>query len=197
MAFNIKKDGAYQEPEAVKKKPDTAWIEAEFARRKIDGAFQDVWTNALKLALIANTITTGSGSGGDFENGFKWLTEHNDGGSVTYAVEGDFNNPTISFMYEIWCNTSGTIAPGGDVYAYGVKSDGTVDENVIVSSAKTETLTQATYTFTGGSYKKIGFRYRSANWGTADVTAMWANICQVTIDGKKCVFNPDDNFNFN
>lgn len=195
--FQIKKDGAFQEPEAVKRKEDGAWIEAEFARREIDGAWQDVWTNSLKLALIANTLSTGSGSGGDFENGFKWITDKNDGGSVTYAVEGNFNNPTLSFLYEIWCAYNNQDVPGGDVYAYGVKADGTVEENTIISSANVETLTQATYTFTGGSYKKIGFRYRSANWGTAVINAMWANICQITIDGKKCEFNPDDNFNFN
>lgn len=195
--FNIKKDGAYQEPEAVKKKPGTAWEEAEFARRIIDGAWQDVWTNALKFALIANTLSSGSGSSGDFENGMKWISGENDGGSLTYVVEGDFYNPTMSFLYEIWCSYSGQYVPGGDVYAYGVKADGSVEENVVISSGNVTTLTQATYTFTSGSYKKIGFRYKSADWGTAVISAMYANICQVTIDGKKCEFNPNDTFNFN
>lgn len=174
---------------------DGARRDIESVEKLIDGAWQEVWSSALVLDMIANTLSTGAGSGGDFESGFKWLTTKGDGGSVTYAVEGDFNNPTISFLYEIWCDVNGVYASGGDVYAYGVKADGTVEEISIVSS-KAETLTQAFYTFTGGAYTKIGFRYRGSNWGTS-TNAMWANICNFTIDGKKCVFNPDDNFNFN
>lgn len=194
--FMIPKDGAWQEPEAVRRKPDGAWVEAEFARRIIDGAFQDVWTNALKFALIANTLSSGSGSSGDFESGMKWLTGECDSGSLTYVVEGDFYNPTLSFLYEIWAVHNNNQIPGGYVYAYGVRADGTVDEISMVSSANTMSFEQASYTFTGGSYKKIGFRYQGADWGVDSIT-IYANICQVTIDGKKCVFNPDDNFNFN
>lgn len=200
MAFNIKKDGAYQEPEAVKKKPDTAWIEAEFARRKIDGAFQDVWTNALKFALIANTITTGEGSfSSEWEQGAKFVTTKNDGGTATLATEGLFNNPTLSFVYEGCCYSSSTI-PSGSILAYGVKTDGTEEAVEIVGSVNTDTTgkQQATYTFTGGNYTKIGFRFRYDNWNiTQSSPFYYAYIQEVTIDGKKCVFNPDDNFNFN
>lgn len=195
--FQIKKDGAFQEPEAVKRKENGAWIEAESAKRLVDGAWQDVWTNALELRMIENTITTGASSNGDFEDGFKWITDQESAaGSVTYVAEGSFYNPTLSFLYEIWFAYNDMILSGGDVYAYGVKADGTVDEVRVVESAQAETLTQATYSFTGGSYKKIGFKYRSASWGVKP-NCIWANICNFTIDGKKCVFNPDDNFNFN
>lgn len=197
MAFNIKKDGAYQEPEAVKKKPDTAWIEAEFARRKIDGAWQEVWSAELVLRLTANTITTGGGGGSSWEAGYTFLTTETDGGAATFAVEKEFTNPTLSFVYELFCNYDGNMVPGGSIYAYGVKSDGLEDVVEVVSSKLAETEESATYTFTGGAYSKVGFRFKYANWGDISPVTYVGTVSQVMIDGKKCRFDPADNFNFN
>lgn len=199
--FNIKKDGAYQEPEAVKKKPGTAWEEAEFARRIIDGAWQDVWVNELVLDMIAKTITTGEGGfSSEWENGATFITVKNDGGYATFATDGVYSNPTLSFLYEGSCYTGSAEVPSGTIYAYGVKADGTEDVVEVVSDVNTDATgkQQATYTFTGGAYTRVGFRFQYANWGlTQGAPYYYVNINTVTIDGKKCVFDPNDTFNFN
>lgn len=198
MVFDIKKDGAYQEPEAVKRKEDGAWVEAEAAKRKVDGAWQEVWTAGLVLDLITNTITTGGGGGGSYtwEDGYTFLTTQTDGGAATFVVEKEFYNPVLSFVYELFCSYNDQMVPGGTIYAYGVKADGTEDVVKIVDSELAEEPTAATYTFTGGAYSKVGLRFEYANWGDISPVTYVGEVYQVTIDGKKCTFDPDDGFNY-
>lgn len=195
--LNIKKDGAYQDPEAVRRKEDGAWVEAEAVKRKEDGAWQEVWTGELVLDIIASTITTGTGGGSSWEGGYTFITTRTDGGAATFAVEKEFYNPTLFLLYELFCSYNGTMVPGGSIYAYGVKADGTEEVVKIVDNKLTESQQAASYTFTGGAYSKVGLRFEYANWGDISPVTYVGVVSQVTIDGKKCTFDPDDSFNFN
>lgn len=197
MAYDIYKGGAWQPPDNVKKYEAGAWKDAEAVHRYKDGAWQEVWSAELVFRLIANTITTGGGGGSSWEAGYTFLTTETDGGTATFAVEKEFTNPTLSFVYELFCNYDGNMVPGGSIYAYGVKSDGTEDVVEVVSSKLAETEESATYTFTGGAYSKVGFRFKYANWGDISPVTYVGTVSQVMIDGKKCRFDPADNFNFN
>lgn len=57
-------NGAWQEPDdTVRKNSNGAWEECEFARRVISGAWEDVWTNAvrfLKNGVLLNGATLGA-----------------------------------------------------------------------------------------------------------------------------------------
>lgn len=195
--FMIPKNGAFQEPEDVKRKQDGAWVEAESAKRIIDGAWTEVWSNAFKMQLIELTIDNGSGGTGSDD--WTYLAgQASSGGYAILAAEGDFYNPAISFLYEMWFYHSGVsqYITGGDLYAYGVRAGGTVDEVLLASSA-TQAPTQATHTFTGGSYTKVGFKYKAIGSNPSISGTVYAGINDFTIDGKKCEFDPADNFNFN
>jgi hypothetical protein len=94
---------------------------------------------------------------------------HDDGSLVYLTEQGSWNNPTIKFDYWGYCYYR-YVGSGydhflniGDLYAYGIKSDGTVDkvlidENVQTQGSDISRMLSISYTFTGGDYQRVGFR---------------------------------------
>lgn len=200
--FQIKKDGAFQEPEAVKRKDESgAWVDCESAKRLVDGARQEVWSAKKVFDLLQNTISTGSAIfSAEWELGLSYMTNKNEGGSITCVIAGDFTDPVLSFLLEGWFYTSlaQRYVAFGQVYAYGVKTDGTLLLNDKIEGANlAESPTQFTRQFTG-NYTMIGFRIEISNYGITQFEPLtYFQMKNITIDGKKCVFDPTDDIYFN
>lgn len=200
--FQIKKDGAFQEPEAVKRKED-AWVEAESAKRKIDGAWQEVWSASKMMRMLSRTLTTGTfgcgvqqSSHNAGKQGVSYMSNKNQSGEVIFVIDGEFTNPVMTLMHSnwFWHATNQMQVVGAYLYAYGIKSNGTV-EQVQISSSLTDPAKQFSHTFNGGTYKSVGFRVQPSNFGvTSFEPTYYFDVYDVVIAGKKCTFDPANSY---
>jgi len=153
---------------------------------------------------LANTLTVaeaayGFSSSHDYQ---LWSVsgDENDGGVVTYYLEGDFTNPTFSFEYDGWYNYE--TASGSDRYVSAGKIDrylrtksGTESYYEIVSSVNTvDTDTQSYSSQIQGEYDRVGIRIDLASWSGADSGKYLfydISFWNLRIDGKECLPSAD------
>lgn len=203
--FTRKENGAEVEITIVDKPINGAREDADGVYRVENGAETEVWANTKRLDLIEKTVSTGSVSSPDAWGGSTSMTSLNDGGVVTYAADGDFYDPTFSCSYGGWffyeASDGGRFAAAGDLYAYGVKADGTVESVLIASGINTTGAAgtpSVSYTFTGGAYKKIGFRFDWNNWNVpaASIPIYSFSISDILIDNQKYITDSADDFDY-
>ena len=97
-------NGAEVEIESAYRFEDGAEQEAEAVYKYKDGAEEAVWEAIQRMSQMNNTLPSGTVAGylqSDTYNGWAivYFGGNSGGGSVTYYLEGDFTNPTISFEY--------------------------------------------------------------------------------------------------
>ena len=201
MAFDKYKDGAWQEPDdTVKRYADGAWQEAESAKRYISGAWTEVWEAIKYMSQMNNTLPSGSivgavtGGDSDREGWAIWFFEgDNDGGSVTYFLDGEFVNPSISFDYDGFFsftpNGTLTYSSVGKLEVYTRTADGTESYTIADNSVEKVEGVDSFSTTLNGTFNRVGFRFTFTNWNvSADMTPQYLfNIWNIVIDGKDCL----------
>ena len=202
--FTRLENGAEVEMEVVTFVENGAEVEAEGVGAVKDGAEEEVWASLKKLDLINSTMASGSVTSPSAWGEETNISPNNGGGLVAYTTKGNWNNPTVEFEFDgfyAYENSSGNIltASAGHLYAYGVRSDGTVDKigGVTVDtydSGEAQTFSQ---TFSAGDYVEVGFQFTSATYGSIDADKFrmqHVNIRNILIDGVKYITDSADDF---
>lgn len=203
--FTTYKNGAEQEAEIVTRYELGAEVEAEGVYTVKNGAEEEVWSAIKWMKELNNTLTVA-------ETQYAHSTQHDykawsvagwdesDGGTVTYYLEGDFTNPTLSFEYEGWCNyesTSGAdrYASAGKIERYLRTKSGSESYYTIVSSVNTvDTDSQSYSTQLQGEYDRVGIRIDLASWsgtGSGRYLDYFIDFWNLRIDGKECLPSAD------
>lgn len=203
--FTRLENGAEVELTIVDKPVNGAREQADGVFRVENGAEVEVWSNMKSLDLIEKTVRTGYVESPDEWGDATNMGTLNDGGQITYAAEGDFYDPTFSCTYKGWffytAADGGRFSSVGTLCAYGVKADGTLEVVELASGINTsdpQEAPTASYSFTGGAYKKIGFRFNWSNWNvSAESSPIYAfEISNILIDGQKYITDPADDFDY-
>ena len=203
--FTTYKNGAEQEAEIVTRYELGAEVEAEGAYRVVDGAEEEVWSAIKWLKELENTLKVAEAdyaysSSHDYDMWSVFGSDENDGGTVTYYLEGDFTNPTLSFEYEGWYNyttSSGTdrYASAGKIERYTRTKSGTESYYEIVSSVNTiDTDSQSYSSQLQGEFDRVGIRIDLASWSGGDSGSyLYYDISfwNFRIDGKECLPSAD------
>ena len=203
--FTKRVNGAEEELEVVARREAGAEIEAEAVYARKNGAEEEVWSAMKWMKELANTLTVaeaayGFSSSHDYQSWTVSGFDKNDGGYVTYYLEGDFTDPTFSFEYDGWYNYE--TASGSDRYVSAGKIErylrtktGTESYYEIVSSVNTvDTDTQSYSSQIQGEYDRVGIRIDLASWSGADNgTYLFYDISfwNLRIDGKECLPSAD------
>ena len=208
--FTKYKNGAEVEIEEVYRFSNGAEQEADGVYRVKNGAEEQVWANTRVLPLLDRTTTTGCffANEGDWDNS-SWLWAVDDGGYIILAVDGNFANPTIGFTYSGGLNFTPSdgvprTAPAGNIYTYGVKSDGTVEESnsqEVGSASGFSDDTPVEFTLSG-TYTRIGIKVKFHNWNispdhTGSPCACIVFLGSIKLNGDKYVTSKADNYNYN
>lgn len=179
-------DGARQEVAAVEK--------------YVDGAWQEVWCAVKQMLELANTLPSGviagkvTGAASDREGWAIWFFDGDTGGgSVTYYLDGEFNNPTISFDYDGFFSfipsSDRTYTTVGKIDLYTRGTDGTEKYTAAVGSICVQEGTESYSTEINGTFDRVGFRFTFQNWQvSADKEPQYMfNIWNILIDGKESI----------
>jgi len=221
MAFDIKKGGAYQEPEEVKRPEVGAWIECESAKRKKDGAWQEVWSNVKIMTKESDNITTGilqimnEGLTFDF---LKFATAWEGkvagtlggGGTIVLYLDGDWTDPVISldwaggFIYQASNGLYYIRVSAGSISIYTRTPSGQESTRTIVSTigstlngagGVTVDDEQGQYLGTiNGTYNRIGLSITISGYGDDLLGSSSVEITNLLIDGRKVGFPADAAF---
>lgn len=215
-------DGARQElPHLESPIIDGARQEIVAVEKKIDGAWQEVWSNTKTMTLYSNTVDTGflqiedNGLTLDY---FKFATEWNGvvtgtlagGGNIMLWLEGDWINPTINldwiggFIYEASGGAYTIRVSAGQIYAYTRTMDGQESAQLIVSTIGT-TLNGSDGAYVGteegqysgtisGEFDRIGLRIYVSGYGGELLGTSEIKITNLFIDGKKVKFPTEAEF---
>lgn len=194
------KNGAEQEAETVTRYANGAEQEAEGVYTVKNGAEEEVWSAIKWLKELNNTLTVAECNYFGGSNGYRgWDVggaDENDGGYVTYYLEGDFTNPTLSFEYEGWYNyesTSGEdrYASAGSIERYLRTKSGSESYYEIVSSVDTsDTDSQSFSTQLQGEYDRVGIRIDLSSWSggnSGKYLTYFIDFWNLRIDGKECL----------
>ena len=198
-------NGAEQEAEIVTRYEAGAEVEAEAVYAYKNGAEEEVWSAIQWMKELANTLTVANAeyayaSWHDYQIWSVGGHDKNDGGYVTYYLEGDFTNPTLSFEYDGWYNyitTSGTdrYASAGKIERYTRTKSGAESYYEIVSSVDTSDTDSKSYSSQlQGEYDRIGLRIDLASWSGGDsgeYLTYYIDFWNLRIDGKECLPSPD------
>lgn len=170
-------NSAWEEIDTINKPVNGAWQECEEVCKPVSNAWQVIWTRIKWMKQLATTFKYAeagyAGSSGD-NRGWSIYCDRNDGGYVTYYLEGDFSKPTISFQYEGWCNyetTSGAdkYASAGSIELYTRTKSGTEQYTTVDSSVNTSNSDKLSYRTTLTSdYDRIGYKIDLNAWSGAD-----------------------------
>jgi len=201
--FDKNSNGAWQEPEdTVRKYELGAWEECEFARRVISGAWENVWEAIRYMSQMNNTLKSGTivgyvqgtSSGKNDGWGIWYFESGNTGsGSVTYYLDGDFTNPTISFDYDGFFSSliggEFRYASVGSLEVYTRTTSGSESYASAVSSINVPDGHQNYSTTLNGTFNRVGFRFKFQNWNVgSDMSPQYLfNIYNILIDGKDCI----------
>ena len=199
------KNGAEQDAEIVKRYANGAEQDAEGVYTVKNGAEENVWSSIKYMKELSNTLKTAyamyaTASWHDYRIWSVGGRNKNDGGTVTYYLEGDFTDPTISFIYDGWYNymtTSGSdrYASAGSIDMYYRTTAGTEQYLGGVSSVNTSSSEEQTYSMQlFGNYNRIGYRIDLASWSGGDSGSYldyFIDIWNFRIDGKECIPSAD------
>ena len=179
-------NGARQEVAAVEKYVDSAW--------------QEIWSAMKWMQELENTLkVAGTGYGGssahDYEVWYVGGTDENDGGYVTYYLEGDFTDPTLSFEYDGYYNymtdTADRYVSAGSISRYLRTKSGTESYTEIISSVNTsDTGSQAYSSQINGEYDRVGIKLDFSSWSggnNAEYLDYFIEFWNLRIDGKECL----------
>lgn len=192
--FTKYKNGAEVEIEEVNRFESGAEVEADGVYRVKNGAEEQVWSAVIDMKELENTTTVFSSSpsvGGDGKEYWSIFATTHGGGYITYYIEGDFTNPTISFDWDgvYW----GTQASGAQQYASAGSIDiylgGEADQYVAGVSGLGNIYGSdyGSYEYQAvGHYTRIGFRVKVTNWGLNDPCMYWINVSNILINGEEC-----------
>lgn len=203
--FTTYKSGAEQEAEIVTRYEAGAEVEAEGVYTVKNGAEEEVWSAIKWMKELNNTLKvaeTGYGyaSWHDCTLWFVSGFDKNDGGTVTYYLEGDFTNPTLSFEYDGFYNyttSSGTdrFASAGKIERYTRTKDGTESYYTIIPSVDTSENDADPFSQQlQGEYDRIGIRIDLASWSggdSGDYLSYDISFWNFRIDGKECLPSAD------
>ena len=201
--FTRLENGAEVEMEVVTRIESGAEVEAEAGYAVKNGAEEEVWGSLKKLDLLNRTLINGSVTSPSEWGGNTNISPNNGGGLVVYTRKGSWYNPTVEFEFDglyAYENSSGSIltASAGNLYAYGVRADGTVDKKggvtVNTYDSGAQTFSQ---TFTAGDYVEVGFQFTSATYGsvaTDKFRMQHVNIRNILIDGQKYITDSADDY---
>lgn len=172
-------------------------------KKYVDGAWQVVWEDIKKMIELSNTLPSGAivgavsgGSTSDREGWGIWYFDggNTGGGSVTYFLEGDFSNPTISFDYDGYFSyiPSGSMVYStvGKLEVYTRTKSGTENYTTADSAVKVTDGTESYSNTLSGTFDRVGFRFTFQNWGsgTDDMMPQYLfNIWNILIDGSECI----------
>ena len=178
--------------------------QAEAVRVMVAGAWQDVWTAIQWMLELENTMTYASGGLGTGTGGTrKWVIScsQNEGGLVTYYIEGNFVNPKVTFdwygMFSYINSTGETVyAPAGDIDVYYRNTAGTAAywhavPNINAANGNNEGSYEITLS---GTFDRVGFSINLNSWNVSS-PMYWIEIWNFMIDGKECL--PSEEYEFN
>ena len=217
MAFYKYKDGANMEPEEGVKRYDAAngyWVEAEAAKRKKDGAWQEVWANIRWLTLLSNNVTVGKcyiedeGMTLHFIKDMAYISGKYEGsvsggGIMELYLDGNWTNPEITFDYSggFFFVSSGEYrsASAGEISIYNRTTDGVVAKTEVVPNVGETEVGDAAGTVEGryegvleGTFNRLGLSiYVSGYNGYYDFAYVLLVISNFKINGCKIAF-PDN-----
>ena len=204
--FTKYENGAEVEISEVNRFASGAEQEADGVYAVKNGAEEQVWTAILKMKELVNTFTKASGSyatGGGYD-GDQWcvFSLEPDGGYATWYLEGEFNNPTISFNWDgvYWGTRSDGVqqyASAGSISIYARRTSGEeVYPSAVGSLGNTYGNDEGEFsTRLTGSYDRIGFTVKFHNWGLNEPVMYWVDIYNILIDGNLSLPGEDCFFN--
>lgn len=208
MAFDKYKNSAWMEPEdTVKRYEASAWTEADTAKRYKNSAWEEVWANT-KLLEFTHTMSVACMIANDKWDDDIYMWAEDDGGYMLFYIEGNFVNPTISFVYEgglmrILANGNAQYLEAATISTYTTTSSGSISEGNTVkvgSSSGFTDPTQASFTL-NGTFTKVGIKVKFHNWNISpDSTGFPVNytayLSYILIDGQKYKADPNDTFDY-
>jgi len=193
--------------------------EVASVKKYIDGAWREVWSAVKEMIFKSNTITKNTWGRATEDNLgyslFKFMDASVDDGSVsgsgtiTFYLEGDWTNPTISLIgegglirsnsdYSTWYR-----APAGDIQIYsrttsGVEKTTTVIDNIGSAMSTTDGyIDTEVIEYSGtlnGTFDRLGISLYitgySSNYYSCSMDLI---VKDVLFDGKKIAF-PDYTF---
>lgn len=198
-------NNAWQEIDTINKPVGSAWQECEEILKPVSGAWQKIWTRIKYMKQLATTFKYAEagyiGSSGGTK-GWGIFCNRNDGGYVTYYLEGDFLKPTISFDCDGWCNYESSTgqdryASAGSVEIYTRTKSGTENYTTAFSSVNTATGSSELLSYRNtlsGDYDRIGYKIDLNAWSGADSGSYCDyNICiwNFFIGTKECLPSED------
>lgn len=202
--MSIKKyvNEAWEDCESMKRYESGAWQDCDSVKKYQDGAWVEIWTAVQFMKQLANTTTADSigyvTTSSRKNQGWSIFASTNQSGYVTYYLEGEFTNPTISCDYDgVYY---GTLSSGSQKYAsagtlslYTRTTSGTASYTTISSTlGNSSGDTEGTYSTTlSGSYDRIGYRGKLSNWNLNTPIMYWIDIWDFMIDGKLCLPGED------
>lgn len=157
----------------VKRWNGSAWVDCEFVRRWNGTAWVDVWTNTAprymyehintlkdKYSVYAKALP---GIGQDYPAWTITSAYHGGTGEVSYLADANLVNPTVKVDYYGYLgyrtSTTDYNLEAGDLYAFGMLSDGrTYAERIVYlgdSNGATQGIVEKTI---NGSFIKFGYR---------------------------------------
>lgn len=202
--FKIPKNNTRTDPEIVKRYDSASdtWVDCQFAKRydTASKSWIEIWTAVKWMSQMNNTLKSGTIAGtiSDTGHGKGWAIWYfnggdNDGGSVTYYLDGNFVNPIISFDYDGWFGyTPGdtyTQTTVGRLDLYTRSTSGAEDYTSALSSIKVVDGTENYSTTLNGTFNRVGYKFTFQNWGSgtdAYSPQYLFNMYNLLIDGKEC-----------
>lgn len=218
-AIKTLQNGAWQEIETMNVPVNGAYQEADHANALISGAWQEAWSCSKTMTYLDKTIT-GEAQGRMYNNGgtyslFKYEdVELGDGsmsgsGTITFYLDGEWTNPTISLTAEggvIRSNKDQTTwyrMAAGDVRIYAVTTADVVSSTTVVDdigSAMTDSygnIKNEIINYSGslsGTFKRLGITmYVTGYSGSYYNCSLVLQVRDVLFNGKKILF-PDYSF---
>lgn len=215
-------NGAWTEPDEVKRYADGAWQAAESVKRYENGAWKEVWANVKTLTLYNPTITNGrvnllSGGRefiytnyGTYSDG-AWTNQFGVGGSMTFYLDGEWTNPTISFDWQgglIYNLVRGDESrqgrkPAGNIAIYGRTTAGAEQTSTIVPELGS-TVSQGTGVWSEegqysgmlqGTFNRLGIIVNTYSFHNLEGW-MEARVSNLLFDGREILFPEDAMFDY-
>lgn len=201
--FTKYESGAEVDIEEVYRYESGAEVEAEGVYAYKNGAEEEVWSAIKWMKELANTMSIawvgyGHASMHDSTMWCVYVDNGTDGGYVTYYLEGDFKNPTVSFDWHGYFNyetSSGEIryASAGSISLYTRTKSGTTNYPPAVSDVGTSRGSdEGTFSTTlSGEFDRIGFKIDLNSWNSTRYPCYSIDIWNFLIDGKECLPSAD------
>lgn len=203
MAMRTYVSNAWEDIEDLPVAVNGARESADCARIYKNNAWEDVWNSIIDMIQLNNTLPSGAivgrvqGSASDSDGWAIWYFENGNtgGGSVTYYIEGDFVNPTISFDYDGFFsympNGNMQYASVGklDIYTRDTSAYNREVYEPVISGINVQEGEEHFEKTISGSYNRIGFRFTFNNWNVSSSYGpqYLFNIWNILIDGKECL----------